>query len=217
MKTLPDRTRAIDEADKALRRQSLLQSALRLFLEQPTNLPSVQAIATEAGLAKGTIYLYFDTKEEIFLAILTHLYDGILSELLTNLESEPQVAQSVAATLSAYTRRHPAFLPLASMNTTILERNVKPDLVMQLKTRLYEGIARISQALNKRYPTLSLSECAQLLINTQALVLGLWQMHQMPETVRSALIASNMSLLAPDFHETLKAGITCLWQSLSNH
>ena len=70
LKTLPDRTRAIDEADKARRRQTLLNSALELFLARPTELPSVQSIASRAGLAKGTVYLYFDTKEEIFLTIL---------------------------------------------------------------------------------------------------------------------------------------------------
>lgn len=217
LKTLPDRTRAIDEADKARRRQTLLNSALELFLARPTELPSVQSIASRAGLAKGTVYLYFDTKEEIFLTILEELYTSILRSLLQQLDSPSAVSNAVSSVISEFTRLHPAFLPLAAMNSSLLEPNVKAERVMNFKTQLYEGITQISQTLNQRFPNLSLSACAQLLINTQALVLGLWQMHQMPEVVRNALIKNNMSLLAPDFHETLQTGITCLWQGLNNH
>ncbi len=59
----------LDE-DKVARRAAILAAARGLFLENSRELPSAARIADAAGLAKGTVYLYFRTKEEIFAALL---------------------------------------------------------------------------------------------------------------------------------------------------
>ncbi|HRH91851.1 MAG TPA: helix-turn-helix domain-containing protein, partial [Agitococcus sp.] len=59
---------AMTDADKLLRRADFINAAHHLFREQKI-LPSVADIAKSAGLAKGTVYLYFKTKEEIFIAL----------------------------------------------------------------------------------------------------------------------------------------------------
>ena len=64
------RQRAIAEDEKLAKRRSILDAALALYLENSRELPSVSRIAEASGLAKGTVYLYFRTKEEIFLALL---------------------------------------------------------------------------------------------------------------------------------------------------
>ena len=61
--------RAHATADKDLRRQAILQAAGRLFVAGGGELPSVAEVAVAAGLAKGTVYLYFGTKGAIFAAI----------------------------------------------------------------------------------------------------------------------------------------------------
>src|SRR6201991_3094442 len=61
---------ALAAEDKEARRDVILAAARTLFLRDPEKLPSAAAIATEAGLAKGTVYLYFATKEEIFMDLL---------------------------------------------------------------------------------------------------------------------------------------------------
>lgn len=215
MRVQAERTRAVDEVDKAVRRDSLMQAALSLFLQQQPQLPSVQSIASSAGLAKGTVYLYFNSKEEIFLAILSELYQTVLSQLRETLGHENNIADAVSTTIINFTNSHPEFMPLASMNNSILERNVNEKTVMGFKAMLFQEISCISQELSIRLPSASTSECAGMLINTHALLLGLWQMHQMPDNVRQALVHAQMDLLAPDFHQALKSGINCLWQGLA--
>ncbi len=51
-------------------RQRILKSALRLFSEFGFERPTVQEIATAAGVGKGTIYNYFHTKEDILVAFM---------------------------------------------------------------------------------------------------------------------------------------------------
>jgi AcrR family transcriptional regulator len=52
------------------RQDEILQAAGRIFARLGYSATNVEDIAKEAGMAKGTVYLYFKSKEEIFVAIL---------------------------------------------------------------------------------------------------------------------------------------------------
>jgi AcrR family transcriptional regulator len=56
-------------ADRAKRRQ-IIDGACRVFLAQGFDAASMGAIAREAGVSKGTLYVYFKSKEELFEAIV---------------------------------------------------------------------------------------------------------------------------------------------------
>ncbi len=58
------------ERRKDDRPAEILQAAVTEFAEQGFANAKIQSIATRAGVAKGTVYLYFTTKEEIFEAIV---------------------------------------------------------------------------------------------------------------------------------------------------
>ena len=62
------RQRAIQAEDKQERHHAILDAAERLLLRSPERIANVAEVADEAGLAKGTVYLYFPSKEELLLA-----------------------------------------------------------------------------------------------------------------------------------------------------
>src|SRR2546423_15538440 len=64
------RQRATSEVQKEIRRQAILDTAWAQLLARPYAAILMAQIAEAAGLAKGTLYLYFPTKEALFLAVL---------------------------------------------------------------------------------------------------------------------------------------------------
>jgi AcrR family transcriptional regulator len=64
------RKRLTREESKARTRDELLRAASRLFLRNGFVDTSLSDIADEAGLTKGAVYSNFDSKEDLFLAIL---------------------------------------------------------------------------------------------------------------------------------------------------
>jgi AcrR family transcriptional regulator len=52
------------------KRRQIVDGARRLFLAQGFDAASMNAIAQEAGVSKGTLYVYFKSKEELFTAIV---------------------------------------------------------------------------------------------------------------------------------------------------
>ncbi len=55
--------------DKEEKRNDIARASIALFCEKGIQQTSMEAIAKSAGVAKGTIYLYFKNKEEIIFAI----------------------------------------------------------------------------------------------------------------------------------------------------
>lgn len=67
-------------ASREARRAQILDAALGVFADQGYHQTSVSDLVKAAGVARGTFYLYFDSKEAIFLELL----DGMLRHLRDN-------------------------------------------------------------------------------------------------------------------------------------
>lgn len=56
--------------EKESKRNNILKAARKLFFEKGFKAVTVDSIAAKAGVSKGSIYLYFDSKEEIYAQVL---------------------------------------------------------------------------------------------------------------------------------------------------
>lgn len=63
------------------KRELILQSALRNFVEKGYDRATMQNIAEEAGVGKGTIYEYFSSKEALFIEVILTGMDSIIKQL----------------------------------------------------------------------------------------------------------------------------------------
>lgn len=63
--------RTVDPQKHAARRQHILDSAAYLFAEQGYERTTTAELCSRAGISLGTLYHYFSSKKQIFLAVLT--------------------------------------------------------------------------------------------------------------------------------------------------
>ncbi len=63
------------------RRAEILDAALRLFHDAGYDATTVQHIAAAAGVAAGTVYLYFPSKEHVLLALHTEFHRGVEADM----------------------------------------------------------------------------------------------------------------------------------------
>jgi AcrR family transcriptional regulator len=66
----PTDTKPRWERRKDARPQELLEAALELFVERGFAATRLEDVARRAGVSKGTLYLYFENKEELFKAVV---------------------------------------------------------------------------------------------------------------------------------------------------
>jgi AcrR family transcriptional regulator len=73
----PDRRREQRERT----RQALVEAALAAFAARGVSATAVDDIVREAGVAKGTFYLYFETKDDVLTAVAQRLVEGVGDEI----------------------------------------------------------------------------------------------------------------------------------------
>lgn len=90
----PRVTKAPDE-----RRREILEAATQLFRDRGYDVATVQAIAAKAGVAAGTVYLYFPSKEAILAAMQEDFETGLLDrfgEIAGTVLAEEEVSGEIA-------------------------------------------------------------------------------------------------------------------------
>ena len=88
----PRKTR--NEDARAARQEEILASARAVFARQGFRGTTIADIAEEAGVALGTIYLYFKSKDEVFAA-LSEEFNQIIMSALTNVPRADTLEQAV--------------------------------------------------------------------------------------------------------------------------
>jgi len=96
------------------KRLKIMEAAVRLFTTRDYHQVLMDHIAEEAGVGKGTLYRYFQTKEELFLELI-HLAVNRASEVITQSTetgegSQPAIQRlrrAVAITLEYFRRNEP--------------------------------------------------------------------------------------------------------------
>ena len=81
--------------------EAILTAAFSLFGHYGYRRTSIDDIAQEAGIAKGTVYLYFKSKEEIFRVLSQQLIDQMLTAVETAQVASTSVAEQVHGMLNA--------------------------------------------------------------------------------------------------------------------
>lgn len=204
------RARQIHE--KEARRQEILSAAARLWERLDFPELSMARVAREAALAKGTLYLYFRTKEELFLAMveeeLLAWYEEI-DEALARGRKEldsGDLARLLARSLAA----RPRLPRLLAILHPVLERNIEHLTALRFKQFQATRILRTGRLLERRLAFLAEGQGAQLLLRVHALVLGFWQMADTAPVVKKLLDAPGLHLFRVAFAESLEATVTDL-------
>src|SRR4051812_45052964 len=168
------RTRAVLPEDKSERRATILRAAAGLLKQAPQGAFSVDQLARRAGLAKGTVYLYFGTREEVLLAVHAERQQELFDALEKALSSPRADIRLVVRTVARFLRTHPEFLPLAANCRGMLETNIGTEAALAYKQGVGARLAGIGTRVEALFP-IAKGQGISLLMASYALMIGLWQ------------------------------------------
>ncbi len=154
----------------------LLDAAISLWLQNPERIPSVAEVAGEAGLAKGTIYLYFKSKEDLLLAAHERHAEIFFSALIARAsETERMSLDDMMRLTREYIVGVPAFLPLATLVAGLMHKGVTPESAQAFDQRMAKRLGTAGELLCAHFPLQDGIGGVRLLMRSYALILGLWQ------------------------------------------
>ena len=170
------RARSLEQ--KALRRRAVLQVAETYLLEVGYESFSMSKLAKKIGLAKGTLYLYFQTREELFLT----LYDQSLirwSQTFIDELSDSMTSKAYSQKLFSTASADGTFLPLLIRLENMIEHNVAiPRLISSKQVFILqvEALAKVT-AISLR---LSEAQAIEVVKTMGVLLIGATQGDQRP-------------------------------------
>lgn len=204
--------RAMAVEDKAERRQVILDAVESLYVEHPDRMPSVSEVAEAAGLAKGTVYLYFPSKEEMLLALHERHVAHFFSELMKKLaEPGPLDFDDIFPVTRAYLIRQPGYLPLTSRCFGMMDREIPIESALEFKARVGQILSVAGAALERHFPGLGPGGGVIILLHSYGLIVGLWQLLHPNERFGKAMERPELRMLKRDYELEIENALRALW------
>lgn len=137
-----NRKRARSEGEKALRKAAILAAARAMIADGGFDAVTMSALAKRAGLAKGTLYLYVRSKEELFLALFVDEIDALVDRVEAEARADTLVEDLTRAAMEA-----PLFLPLFARLVAVIEVAVADEPLFAAKRAIATSSARFVAGL----------------------------------------------------------------------
>ena len=200
--------RARADWQKEARERHILESAAALFARDG-RLPAMAEVAARAGLAKGTLYLYFRGREALWLELL----NGCLVNWVEAIEARVEAGEAVPAAIVAGAQVDPMLIPLCTYNATLIEPNAGPAEAERFKAATAELIVRLGRFLAP-HRKLAEADARRRVLLTYAMLLGLWQMSTpTPRPPDAADHAGHHGFWTRDWDAEALAGLAALWSA----
>ena len=202
-------------AARELRTQQLLDAAVSLWQRNPKRVPSVAEVASKAGVAKGTVYLYFKSKEDLLLAAHARHVQTFFTALIKRSSQRKRMDfDDVIRLVRDHIASVSAFLPLATLVAGLRDKGVTPEIAEAFDQQIAEQLMTAGGLLCRHFPLPDATSGVRLLMRSYALILGLWQLVGSDQPICNNPGVSAM--LLPDYLSELDAALRALWQGALN-
>ena len=155
-----EKSKAIKNNDISIKRkEEIVLACEKLYKKMSFRDITIKDIAKETTFTRASIYNYFETKEEIFLALYEkeyYIWNDDLEEILMSVKkfTKSSFADNIAKTLE----KRVMLLKLMAMNNYDMEENSRLECLISFKVAYLKTIGTFSKLLSKFNPLLSKKE-----------------------------------------------------------
>ena len=126
---MPEGTNKTPKPSKR-RRQEVMDVAAQIFNDKGYEATSIQEIAEEVGILKGSLYYYIDTKEDLLFGVIQEAYDAALGVI----EELDQHEGSALEMIEALVRRHAEVFAATRLQSSVFFREFRALSEQRQKT-----------------------------------------------------------------------------------
>jgi len=140
------------EREKLRQRQDMLAAALDLFSQKGYHNVSMQEIAGQAEFAIGTLYNFFQNKEDLYRALVLEQcdkFEAALTRAMEEPDDEVEKLRNYVRTKSERFRRNLPFVRLFLAESRGVSYNLKAGLNEELRSRYYTFLERLASIFDR--------------------------------------------------------------------
>lgn len=172
----------------AARKEEIINACEQLYKTMSFKDITLKEIGNVTSFTRTSIYNYFQTKEEIFLALYEREYVRWNADLQSILNengklTKAQLADKIASSIA----KREQLLKLLSMNNYDMEANSRPELLVSFKVAYGESIKNMNRLLTKFCPDMSEQDIRSFIYVFFPFMFGIYPYTSVTEKQREAM------------------------------
>ena len=192
----------------AQKREEIINACEQLYRTMSFREITLKEIGGITSFSRPTIYNYFETKEEIFLALFKREYDRWNEQLaaihdhneqLTKVQLAEQIAQSLA--------ERQQLLKLLSMNNYDMEANSRQEMLASFKQSYGESLHRVRMLLEKFCPDMSVRDIQNFIYTFFPFMFGIYPYTAVTEKQKAAMEEAGINYV---YHTVYELTFGCM-------
>ena len=192
----------------AQKREEIINACEQLYRTMSFREITLKEIGSITSFSRPTIYNYFETKEEIFLALFKREYDRWNEQLaaihdhneqLTKAQLAEQIAQSLA--------ERQQLLKLLSMNNFDMEANSRQEMLASFKQSYGESLHRMRMLLEKFCPDMSVRDIQNFIYTFFPFMFGIYPYTAVTEKQKAAMEEAGINYV---YHTVYELTFGCM-------
>ena len=142
-----------------IRKEEIIKACEKLYKTENFKDITIKQIGEKTTFSRTSIYNYFQTKEEIFLALFQKEYERWIDDLNEMYEQNSVLSKEEFAKSLAHTvEERPTLLKLLSMNMYDMEENSRMENLIEFKTAYGNSMKMVRKCLDKFFKNMSEAE-----------------------------------------------------------
>lgn len=201
------------EREKAQRRDDILRAAKNVFFTRGFHTATVDDVAVEAEVSKGTVYVYFDTKETILAHLLLDGLDALVADLETayaiqeTLDAGTRLRRIAIAYLTFFQTSPEYYRLIMAFDRGQFQASIDPGVYQDVLTRSLHGLEWVERAVKQAQ-----AEGVITIENTREAASVLWAglngvLVLLSHPLRAEIIATDLESLYGTMTEVLISGL----------
>lgn len=186
---MPKGSKELTEA----RKEEIVAACAELYKTMSFKEITIKEIGSATSFTRTSIYNYFQTKEEIFLALLQREYE-MWAESLQRMRAEhdSMTPKAFAEALAHSLEDRTNMLKLLSMNHYDMEENSRIERLTEFKAAYGQTLAEVESCLDQFFPAMTAEEKRGFVYSFFPFLFGLYPYAVVTEKQREAMIQAGI-------------------------
>ena len=191
-----------------IRKEEIINACEKLYENNSFKDITIKSIGEETTFSRTSIYNYFQTKEEIFLALLKREYERWTDDLNEMYEQNSEMKKETFADKLANTvSKRKNLLKLLSMNMYDMEENSRMEELIEFKRAYGNAIKMVRKCVDKFFDKMSKNEKDEFIYLFFPLMYGIYPYAEVTEKQMKAMKASDVPFKYLSIYEITYKGI----------
>ena len=186
----------------AQRREEIINACEQLYRSMSFREITLKEIGKITSFSRPTIYNYFETKEEIFLALFQREYDRWNEDLSSILDGNERLTKrDLAEHMANSLAGRDQLLKLLSMNNYDMEANSRQELLTAFKQSYGRSIQLVCQLLEKFCPDMSVEDIQNFIYTFYPFMFGIYPYTSVTEKQKVAMKEAGINYVYQTVYE----------------